>query len=194
MRRPTVLIFFAIALLACERIQNSTNQKPSVATTTRENRQYTQETVKLDRPSPNVDLTSYVLITNDPETDRGQAQAIMRVRGSLPLAVQTKDRVLFNRILAKGFTFRAADEFWNREEYIRNRVETDETVGPAKYENLVLQFFGNIAVSTYRNAIKLRDATGKEGTLYMSWASVYLKEGDEWKIGAIHLVDKKSVR
>lgn len=194
MKRPMVLLFFAIALVGCERTQNSNNQKPSIGPATPGNRQYTQETVKLDRPSPNVDLTSYVLITNDVETDRGHAEAIMRVRGSLPVAVQTKDPVLFNRILAKGFTFRAADEFWNREEYIRNRVETDETVGPAKYENMVLQFFGNIAVSTYRNAIQLKDATGKEETLYMSWASVYLKEGDEWKIGAIHLVDKKSVR
>jgi ketosteroid isomerase-like protein len=155
-------------------------------------RQYTQVTVRVDRPSSNVDISSYVLITDDLESDRADAEAIMRVRTKLPLAVQTKDAALFDQILTRNFTFRAADEFWNREQYIRNRVGEAETVGLARYENLVLQLFGEVAVSTYRNVIQLKDASGKAGTLYMSWASVYVKERGEWKIGAVHLIDKKS--
>jgi ketosteroid isomerase-like protein len=135
-----------------------------------------------------------VLITDDVEADRGEAEAIMRLRGKLPLAVQTKDAALFDRILARGFTFRAEDEFWNREQYIRKRVEEPETVGSARYENLVLQLFGEVAVSTYRNVIQLTDASGQAETLYMTWASVYVKEGGEWKVGAVHMIDKKSVR
>jgi hypothetical protein len=42
-----------------------------------------------------------------------EAEAMMRLRAKLPLAVQTKDAALFDRILARGFTFRAEDEFWN---------------------------------------------------------------------------------
>ena len=155
-------------------------------------RQYTQVTVSVDRPSPNVGISSYVLITDDLQSDRADAEAIMRVRTKLPLAVQTKDAALFDRILARGFTFRAADEFWNREQYIRNRVGEGERVGLARYENLVLQLFGEVAVSTYRNIVQLKDASGKAETLHMSWASVYVKEGGEWKIGAVHLIDKKS--
>jgi ketosteroid isomerase-like protein len=135
-----------------------------------------------------------VLITANVEADRADAEAIMRLRANLPLAVQTKDAVLFDRILARGFTFRAADEFWNREQYIRSRVEEPEQVGSARYENLVLQLFGEVAVSTYRNVVQLRDASGKAETLYMTWASVYVKEGGEWKIGAVHMIDKKTVR
>ena len=108
--------------------------------------------------------------------------------------MQTKDAALFDRILARGFTFRAADEFWNREQYIRTRVETPETVGAARYENVVLQLFGEMAVSTYRNVVQLKDESGRPNTLYMSWASVYVKEDGEWKVRAVHLVDKKSDR
>jgi ketosteroid isomerase-like protein len=157
-------------------------------------KQYTQQTISLDRPSSKVDISSYVLITADLEADRGDAEAIIRLRAKLPQAVQTKDAALFDRILARGFTFRAADEFWNREQYIRARVEEPETVGPARYENLVLQLFGEVAVSTYRNIVQLTDASGKPETLYMTWASVYVKEDGEWKIGAVHMIDKKSNR
>ena len=95
----------------------------------------------------------------------------------------SKDAALFDRFLARGFTFRAEDEFWNREQYIRKRVEEPETVGSARYENLVLQFFGDIAVSTYRNVLQGTDAGGKTETLYMTWASVYVKEDGEWRWG-----------
>lgn len=83
--------------------------------------------------------------------------------------MQTKDEVLFNRILAKDFTFRAEDEFYGREEYIRDRVGNNEVVASALYENLVLQFIaGNIALLTYRNMINIKDANGNPQTLYMS--------------------------
>ena len=157
-------------------------------------RQYRQVTVSVERPSSNVDITSYVLITEDVEANRGDAEAIMRLRAKLPQAVQTKDAALFDRILARGFTFRAADEFWNREEYIRTRVETTETVGQARYENVVLQLFGEMAVSTYRNVVQRKDPAGRPETLSMSWASVYAKEDGEWKVGAVYLIDKKSDR
>jgi ketosteroid isomerase-like protein len=136
-------------------------------------------------------VNCYVLITANVEADRADADAIMQLRAKLPLAVQTKDAALFDSILARGFTFRAADEFWSREQYISARVEEAETVRSARYENLVLQLFGEVAVSTYRNVVQLTDAGGKEATLRMSWASVYLKEAGQWKIGAVHLIDKQ---
>jgi ketosteroid isomerase-like protein len=152
---------------------------------------YKQVTLNFDQQSPNVDIRSYVLITDDFDADRVEVEAIMRLRAKLPVAVQTKDAALFNSILGRDFTFRAADEFWNREDYIRNRVEESETVLSAQYENVVLQLFGDVAVSTYRNAIELKDKSGKAARLQMTWASVYVKEDDHWKIGAVHLIDKK---
>ena len=52
----------------------------------------------------------------------------MRVRAAWPRAMQTKDKALFESILARDFTFRAEDEWYERDAYIRNRVESDERV------------------------------------------------------------------
>jgi ketosteroid isomerase-like protein len=159
--------------------------------TTETKGKHKQVTLNFDQQSPNVDIRSYVLITDKLDADRVEAEAIMRLRAKLPLAVQTKDAALFNSILARDFTFRAADEFWNREDYIRNRVEESETALSAHYENVVLQLFGDVAVSTYRNAIELNDNRGKAGTLQITLASVYVKADGRWKIGAVYLINKK---
>jgi ketosteroid isomerase-like protein len=192
--RHLALALSLILLISCQGCREHGTRRPPTGDKSKADSQYTQATISLDRPSSNVDITSYVLITDDVEADRADAQAIMQVRGNLPLAVQTKDAALFDRILARGFTFRADDEFSNREQYIRTRVEEPEMVRSARYENLVLQLFGEVAVSTYRNVVELKDASGKPGTLFMTWASVYVKEEGEWKIGAVHLIDKKPIR
>jgi hypothetical protein len=193
MRPLTFILLWAILSISCQGGHSGVNLNQRTEDS-RTGRQHTQVTVNRDRTSPNVDITSYVLITDDFQSDRAEAEAIMRLRGKLPLAMQTKDAALFDSILTRDFTFRAADEFWNREEYIRNRTGEDETVGTARYENVVLQLFGDMALSTYRNAVAITDASGRTETLYMSWASVYVKEGGEWKVGAVHLIDKKSDR
>ena len=193
MRPRALMTLWIILSIGCQVGHDGSNRKRPTEEKLRGG-PYTQESVTLDRPSPNVDIDRYVLITDDVEADRGDADAIMRLRSNLPLAVQTKDAALFDRILARSFTFRAADEFWNRQQYIRKRVAEPETVGSARYENLVLQLFGDVAVSTYRNVVELKDADGSPETLYMTWASVYVKEDGEWKVGAVHLIDKKSSR
>lgn len=194
MRPLAFVLLSAILLIGCERGNSGGDRTAEARDRKAEDRQYKQVTINLERRSSNVDISSYVLITDDIESDRGDAEAIMRLRAKLPLAVQTKDASLFDRVLASGYTFRAADEFWNREPYIRTRVDSSESVGTAHYENLVLQFFGDVAVSTYRNAVQVTDASGQGETLHMTWASVYVKEDGEWKIGANHLIDKRSVR
>ena len=194
MRDLASVLVWTTLLIGCRHGQDGGNSRSLAEDGWGRAGPHRQKTVTLERPSPNVDISSYVLITDSIEADRGDAEAIMRLRGKLPLAVQTKDADLFDRILARGFTFRAADEFWNREQYIRSRVEEPEKVGSARYENLVLQLFGEVAVSTYRNVVQLRDASGKAETLHMTWASVYVKEDGEWKVGAVHMIDKKSVR
>ena len=193
MRFLTFVLVWAILFISCQGSHSGVNLKQRTENSGT-GRQHTQVTVSLDRPSANVDITSYVLITDDFETDRPAAEAIMRLRAKLPLAMQTKDAALFDSILARDFTFRGTDEFWNRVEYIRNRTAAGETVGTARYENVVLQLFGDMAVSTYRNAVEITDASGNKQTLNMSWASVYVKEDGEWKVGAVHLIDKKSDR
>ncbi len=57
-------------------------------------------------------------------------------------------------------------------------------ISDVQYENLVLQFFGEIAVLTYRNTVKEKDAMGLPKTWHYTWADVWVKEDGEWKIKA----------
>lgn len=154
--------------------------------------QHHQFTIRNERRVPGVDLTTYSLITNNPEADRREADAILEVKLSWPRAMQTKDAALFDRILARTFTFREADgRLLARDAYIRDRVQRSETVAAARYENVVLQVFGQIAVLSYRNVVSGTDAGGKPETWHMSWVDVFVREDGRWKIGATHMVSER---
>jgi Domain of unknown function (DUF4440) len=157
-----------------------------------EPRRHEQLTIKVDRPSPTIDISSYTLITDNAERDRRDAGEFMRVKANLPRAVQTKDKSLFESILARDFTFRGENQWYERDAYIRARVESRERVATVRYENLVLQFFGPMAVLTYRNILNHTDSAGKPDMLYLTWADVWVKEDGKWKIGAIHLISERA--
>ena len=153
---------------------------------------YQQLNLPVEQRVPGVDLRSYTLITNNPEADRREAAAIMEVQISWPRAMQTKDAALFDRILSRHFTFREADgRFYERDAYIRDRVARPETVASARYENVVLQIFGEIAVLTCRNVVAGTDAGGKRETWHLSWGGVFAQEDGQWKIRASYLVSER---
>ncbi len=56
---------------------------------------------------------------------------------------------------------------------------------------MVLQFFGEIAVLTYRNILKGTDDFGKPDIEYYSWADIYVKENGKWKAAGGHLIDQR---
>lgn len=154
--------------------------------------QHEQLTIRTERRVPGVDLSTYSLITNNREADRREAEAILEVKVSWPRAMQTKDAALFDRILARAFTFREADgRLLERDAYIRDRVQRSETVAAARYENVVLQLFGQLAVLSYRNVVSGTDAGGKPETWHMSWVDVFVREDGRWKIGASHMVSER---
>jgi hypothetical protein len=102
--RPLALVpLWAFLLIGCQGVHNDGDRGPRAKDKQEAHGQYTQITINLDRSSPNVDVSSYVLVTDDVEAERGEAEAIMRLRAKLPLAVMTKDAALFDRILARGF-------------------------------------------------------------------------------------------
>ena len=192
--RTSALLLIAALLLGCGGRDDAGAQRPARDAADAAKPTLTQMTVTQERPSPNVDITSYVLVAEDPKAVRAEAEAIMRVKAAWPLAMQTKDEALFERILARGFTFRGEDQFWNRADYIRDRVNpAGATVESARYENLVLQFFGDIALLTYRNVIDITRVGGEPATLRLSWADIYVRESEEWKIGGSHLIDLQEV-
>ena len=159
-----------------------------------ESRRYQQLLIRADQQSANIDINSYTLITNNPKGHRIEATQIMRVKADWPRAMQTKDKALFESVLAPDFTFRAEDEWFERDAYIHDRVNSKEQVLKVRYENLVLQIFDRIAVLTYRNVLNHTDEKGAPDTLYLSWADVFVKGRDGWKIGGSHLISARSER
>jgi len=184
------LTFVALALIPCSGCQESANREPDSSKPFEAGKAFSQINVKEQSNRPDIDISDYTLITNNAEADRADAEAIMEVKKNYPVAMRTKDRALFDRILARNFTFRGRADFFGRADYIDNRVQGAITDWSVKYENIALQLFGEIAIVTYRNVIKGNDALGKpDYTEHMSWADIYLKENGEWKIGAVHLID-----
>jgi ketosteroid isomerase-like protein len=100
------------------------------------------------------------------------------------LPCKRHDAALFDSILARDFVAHGEEEFFNREEFIKNRVGGKWLISDIQYENLVLQFFGEIAVLTYRNTVKEKDAMGLPKTWHYTWADVWVKEDGDWKVKA----------
>lgn len=143
---------------------------------------------------PGVTLDAYTLIAGDSAAYHQRAEAVMAVKLAWPLAVRTKDAALFDRILARDFTLREADgTLYDRKTYIRDRVHSPERVVAVRYENVVLQFFGPLALITYRNVLDHRDPTGSADPLRLTWADIFVEENGNWRIGASHLIDERVV-
>jgi len=176
----TILVSIVTTLNACTNKSSSNTGK-----------KYLQLFIREDNITPTVDIKNFQLITNNTEVDSANAKEIMEVKRKLPLAMQKKDSVLFNEILAKEFTMRGEKEFFNRSDFIKNRITGTWTIDTVKYENLTLQFFGEVAVLTYRNILDGTDDFGKADIEYYSWADIYIKENGKWKIGGIHNIDSR---
>lgn len=96
-------------------------------------------------------------------------------------------------ILSKDFTFVDNGHLFNRAAYIEDRIKLSEwKITHVKYDNLSLQFFGELALLTYRNRVKNEHIKTKEIEVeQINWADIYVKENDKWKIKSAHVIDIK---
>jgi ketosteroid isomerase-like protein len=188
-----ILLICSLLLTGCQNRTEPVAQKPNVPPTNEIGKEIVQTNVKFDSGNPNIGINSYTLISDNAEKQRADAEAIMQVKKNFPLAVQTKDHALFERILARDFIFRGEMGIMRRDEYIKDRTSSLGKVLTADYENIALQFFGDIAVMTYRNIVKGTDEKGApDPPEYISWMDVYVKENSEWKIGSVHVIDYRT--
>ena len=188
------LLLFIIVLGGCGANDNTQGKQPLPVQQSQTIKPATQVALTTQSKYPTVGIKEYTLITDDVETHRADAEAIMQVTIEIPRADQTRDEAQFDRILARNFTFRGEDEFFNRSDYIHDRVTSPDQVKTADYQNIVLQFFGDMALLTYRNIVV--DEPGSPGSwkAEMTWADIFVKEDGKWKIGAIHLIDVKMLK
>jgi len=138
---------------------------------------------------PNAGLKEYVLISDDLERDRADAEAVIQTKVELVRAMQTKLREHFEPSLALDFVFRAEDQFFDRNAYINDRVSDPSKVKQADYRNVVVRFIGGLALVTYSNIVE--DEPGGPGAwkAQMLWADILAKESGRWKFLAMHQIE-----
>ena len=136
-------------------------------------------------------IPGLTLITDNYEKEKDYALEILQLKHKFPLAMQTKSKALFEEIFAEDFVFRADDEFFNREDYINDRINGTWQIDTVKYQNLALQIFGDKAVLTYKNMLDGTDDYGKPNIEYYSWADIYVRENVDWKILSCFNIDSR---
>lgn len=136
-------------------------------------------------------IPGLTLITDNYEKEKSDALEILQLKHKFPLAMQTKSKEIFEEIFAVDFVFRADDEFFNREDYINDRINGTWEIDTVKYQNLALQFFGDKAVLTYKNILDGTDDYGKPNIEYYSWADIYVRENGDWKILSCFTIDSR---
>lgn len=78
----------------------------------------------------------------------------------LQLAMQKHDAALFESVLAKDYIYHGKEAFFDRQEYIHDRVNGKWTIMNLQYENVVLEFYNDMAILSYRNVVKEIDEFG----------------------------------
>ena len=189
-----VMAALSIAVIAtgCATRQDATGNESTIKTAPRGAAKEHKLSIRSEHPS--VGLNEYVLITDDLERDKAEADAVIQAKIGLPYAMQTKDRKDFEAVLARNLIFRGEDEFFDREGYIANRVGDPSKVKSADYRNVVVQFITpERALVTYSNIVE--DQPGGPGAWKadMSWADVLVKEDGKWKYEIVHTIAYKDL-
>ncbi len=145
--------------------------------------------IKTDLNTPTARIDTLTLITNNILRDSANAQALIHAKVLLPLAMQKHDAVLFDSVLAKEFIYHDEEAFFNRQEYIHDRVNGKWTITDVQYENVVLEFYEDIAVLSYRNVVKETDEFGKPQTFVWFWTDIWTNENGRWKLKVLRAIN-----
>jgi len=174
-----------IATLSCNDRKANTQKVDVTGSTSK----YVQVKYNMDLNAPTVGITSYTLITNNLKRDSAEARQIINAKAILPLAMQKHDFNLFDSTLAANFIYQGEEAFFNRAEYIQDRVNAKWMISDARYENLVLEFFDGYGILTYRNKITEKDEFGKDQLYTWFWTDVWVKENGRWKLKDLRAIN-----
>ena len=178
-------ILLTVLLVCCNRHQNDTVNKCNIDTT----QKYVQVNYTIDLDVPTVGIKGYTLITNNLKKDSIEARQLLSAKVLLPLAMQRHDEKLFDSTLAADFIYQGEEAFFNRAEYIHDRVKAKWMISDVQYENLVLEFFNGYGILTYRNKVKEKDEFGKDQLYTWFWTDIWIKENGKWKLKDLRAIN-----
>lgn len=141
--------------------------------------------------TPTVDLPGYTLLERGAD-HRKDATAIMRVKRSWPLVMQSPSREGFDSLLTENFSFTDHGKILTREAYIQDRIAPSEwKITHVVYRNVTLQFMeAETAILTYQNEVtNTNETTGEVELEDITWIDVYTLKNNTWKISAAHVVN-----
>jgi len=152
---------------------------------------YSISEITIEDSTPTVEIKKYTLIIDAQQNRTNDAKQIMNLKRRWPLAMQSQNLEEFEAILAKEFTFKGIGEFFNRTDYIKNRIKPDDwKITFVKYDNLCLQFINDLAILTYKNKITNENVKTKEIEIEnITWTDIFLVEDEQWKIKSSHAID-----
>lgn len=183
--KSLLLFSLCVGLISC------INKKEKVGTAKKEKVTYEMIEVNLNNATPTVDIDKYTLIQMKDEDRSKDVDQILDLKQKWPLVMQSPSRAGFDTILSENFTFTGEGKLLNREDYIEDRTKmSDWKITYVKYDNLILQFFGKVALLTYRNTVTNENVITKEIEIeHISWADIYVVENSNWKIGSTQVID-----
>ena len=185
MKHQILTLLIIVTIVSC----NNTDMSSPKPSKTETSNKFIQVNYKIDLNTPTVGINNYTLITNDLQRDSLNALDIIKAKVILPLAMQKHDKILFDSVLAKDFISQGEDEFFNREEYIHDRVNGKWLISDVQYENLVIEFFGDLDILTYRNKVTEKDESGKVTLYNWFWTDIWVKENGRWKIRVLRAIN-----
>ncbi|MEI9946737.1 MAG: nuclear transport factor 2 family protein [Chitinophagaceae bacterium] len=178
-------LLIAVTIISCHHHQNDSAEL-TIADSTKK---YVQVKYAIDIDAPTVGITTYTLITKNLEKDSIEARQLLNAKVILPLAMQKHDFKLFDSTLTADFIYQGEEAFFNRAEYIKDRVTGKWSISDVQYENLVLEFFDGYGVLTYRNKVKEKDEFGKDQLYTWFWTDVWVKENGRWKLKDLRAIN-----
>jgi len=178
-------VLIAFTIISCNNHQKESTKLISIDT----GKKYMQVKCTIDINVPTVGITTYTLITSNLEKDSSEARQLLSAKVILPLAMQKHDAKLFDSTLAADFIYHGEEAFFNRAEYIHDRVTAKWMISDVQYENLVLEFFDGYGILTYRNKVKEKDEFGKDQLYTWFWTDVWIKENGRWKLKNLRAIN-----
>ena len=178
-------LLIAVIVGSCNHHQD-TSGKSNIAKSAKK---YIQVKYPIDINAQTVGITTYTLITNNLEKDSAEARQLLKAKVILPLAMQKHDAKLFDSTLAADFIYQGEEAFFNRAEYIEDRVKAKWMISDVQYENLVLEFFDGYGILTYRNKVKEKDELGRDQLYTWFWTDVWIKENGRWKLKDLRAIN-----